>query len=195
MNRRTFMRTAGVGGAAALVGVGLFGDTAAAASETTFTATNPEVATADGTISSVYIAPAGTVEWRDFDESIEQMRIRFDSKVDGGQYKTVVDETFPLPTDAGARGQAGSFDYQDVTDRITLYAGGAANQFEQSDDGAKKATPVTVRVRITLLNVAGEKADPAEKADLSATADFEVVVENEGATASATGAANPGIEA
>ena len=196
MNRRNFIKTAAVGGAAALVGAGLFGDRAAAAeSDTEFTATNPEVTTADGTITSVYIAPTGTVEWQNFDESVEQMRIRFDSTIEDGQFETVVDETFVLPEDAGARGLAGSFDYQDVTDRITLYAGAEANQFEQSDDGAKKSTPVSVRVRISLLNGAGEKVDPPEKADLSATATFEVVVENEGASATATGAANPGIEA
>lgn len=194
MNRRTFL-TAGIGGAATLVGVGLLGDRAAAASDTVFTAANPEVATSDGTISSVYIAPTGTVEWRNFDESVEQLRIRFDSKVKDGQFETVVDETFALPEDSGARGQAGRFDYQDIAGRITLYSGADANRFEQDEDGEEKSTPVSVRVRITLLNAAGEKADPAAKADLSATASFDVVVGNKSASATASGAANPGIEA
>ena len=195
MNRRTFVKTAGIGGAATLVGVGLFGDRAAAASDTSFTATNPEISTSDGTISSVYIAPTGTVEWHNFDESVERLRISFDSKVDGGQFETVVDETLALPKGDDTRGQSGKFDYQDVTDRITLYSGAKANRFEQDADGEEKSTPVSVRVRITLLNNAGEKIDPAAKASLSATATFEVVVGNKGASATASGAANPGIEA
>jgi len=194
MNRRRFITTAGIGGTSALLGIGLLGDRAAAESEMNFTAANPAVATGDGTISSVYIAPTGTIEWQDFDESIENIRVRFASKIEDGSFETVVDETFPLPKGSDARGQAGSFEYDDATDRITLYSGSAANRFEQDDDGAKKSTGVTVRVRIMLLNGTGEKADPAAKADLSATADFDIVVENEGATATVSGAANPGIE-
>lgn len=188
------MKAAGATGAVAAGGFGIAAMTGGAAATTSsgFSADDPgKVTTDDGEITAVYIEPSGEVEWDGFDQAVETVEVRIDSKIEGDDgWERQYADTFGVDG-----GTDGSWSYDDCG-RITLYDGDdRIDEFSSDADGKQDETTVEVRATVLLRNDDGNLAQPTDAAELSDAASFGVTVENRTATASGSGTADPGVEA
>lgn len=193
-DRRRVLKGVGLLGASAVAGgaglVSMSGSAAAASA--VFSVSDAGVTTNDGTVDRVFISPSGDIEWHDFDESIEHIRVRFRAKVDGTtDYETVFDETYALG-DYG--GHHGSFEDASIPE-ITLYQGERANTlFGQPADGESRTRTVSVELRVDLLNAENALADPTDEARVSDADSFSATATNAAGEVTVSASATAGME-
>ncbi|MFC5970589.1 hypothetical protein ACFPYI_04520 [Halomarina salina] len=196
IDRRGVLKGMGVAGGAALVGgagVTAFSGAAAAEASATFTVSSTSLATHDGTVQRVYITPSGGIDWANFDEEVDGVRVRFSAKVEGStSYETVWDRTYDGL--GGHGGYSGSFDNVSAGD-VTLYSGDRADDlFGEPEDGTSRTRTVHVKLQVDLLNASGALADPNEHASVSDSDTFSATSTNREGEVSITASADSGME-
>lgn len=186
----------GVAGGAALVGgagVTALSGAAAAKASANFNVSGSSIATHDGTVQRVYISPSGSIDWRNFDEKVGGVRVRFYAKVEGStSWERVWDRTFDGLGDYG--GYSGSFDSASAG-QVTLYSGDRANtMFGEPEDGTSRTRTVHVKLQVDLLNGSGNLADPKEHATVSDNDAFSATSTNKEGEVTITASATSGME-
>lgn len=199
MSRRTVLKASAIGVlVAGGVGGGLIATTGDAAAASTNIETNGvSDANPDGDVTEVYIEPSGSIEWKNFDEDVDTLYLKVESRVkdkDGNViagWRTASERTFDLGNQAGLSGSLSTGGF----DKITLYGDGAGDTapFDVADDGATVRRIVKLRITVELRN--GENlADPGEKARMVEQAGFYADSTNQAATAGFTAEANGGMD-
>ncbi|WP_254545122.1 hypothetical protein [Halomarina pelagica] len=193
MNRRRLVTALGTGiatvslGAASLVRRG-------AAANVRFSAGRVRLSNDSGDVERVFVRPTGRVRWRNFDQPVTGARLTFRATVPGRTgWKTVHDERYALFEEGKTTGR---FRYTpERVGEITLYEGTRANElFGAERDGETREETVRIAVRVTLLAASGRPARPTDEAQFGDVATLATTAVNEGATVSASGRANGGIE-
>ncbi|WP_152529776.1 hypothetical protein [Candidatus Halobonum tyrrellensis] len=190
--RRRVLKAGGSMGAMALVGgAGVLASTGSAAAEVSVNSNEVSAANPDGEIEGVYITPKGGISWENFDEQVDHIHLKIESRVTKKNetaltgWRTAFENTWDLKGEAAL---GNSFDVGPILGAINLYgdakegeAGGSTEYFNVSADGATVRRRVELRFTVDLLH--GDRlADPKSEANIVEEAAFYADSTNEEAT-------------
>lgn len=199
MTRRTAMKGIGVTGAAALTGgVGLLASSGSAAAASVSLEANPvSASTQDGNITEVFLRPRGDITWENFDEVVDHLRVKFESRItdkDGNVltgWQTAYHQTIDIEKYGGETGLTGS--HSGPIGEVVLYddgeKGGSTVHFDVSQDGGSIRRRIELRLTVELLH-GDRRADPQEKALIVEEAAFYADSKNKPASSGLTATTN-----
>ena len=193
------MKGIGVTGAAALTGgVGILASSGGAAAASVSLEANPvSASTPDGNIKEVYLRPRGNITWDNFDEVVDHLRIKFESRItdkDGNTlmgWQTATNQMVDIAEYGGETGLSGS--HGGPIGKVPLYddgdAGGPTDHFDVSKDGGSIRRRIELRLTVELLH--GDRlADPKDEAHIVEEAAFYADSENKPASSGLTATTN-----
>lgn len=160
---------------------GLFGAGSAVA-VTDFTAEDVHVVSDGGVVTSLTVAPTGTITYDGLEAEPSTVTVAVMVRLPDGQWETVATKNL------SASGREGSVQYDFSTVDLFRQSSLSTADIARPSDGANATTTVEVRVAATLVG-AGPNGTDVEAA---ASDSFDVVVENSPAGAAVGGRANTG---